>query len=59
MKNKKLKIWLRSKGLLCRRYEYKIPLKPRISHTVYPTPQGKQYDRNGNEFYGTIKDDSQ
>lgn len=36
MKNKKLKIWLRSKGLLCRRYEYKVPTKPRVSHTVQP-----------------------
>lgn len=36
MKNKRLKIWLRRKGLLCRKYEYRAPKKPRISHTVQP-----------------------
>ena len=57
MKNKSLKIWLRKVGLLCRKYEYKIPSKPRISKTIYPTAEGKQYDRNGVEFYGITKED--
>jgi hypothetical protein len=56
MKNKNFKIWLRKKGLLCRKYEYKVPSKPKISHTIYPTENGKQYDRKGNEFYGIVKD---
>ena len=57
MKNKTLKIWLRRNGLLCRKYEYRAPKKPKISYTVYPTHEGKQYDRNGNEFYGIVKQD--
>ena len=36
MKNKTLKIWLRRNGLLCRKYKYAIPTKPRISHTIQP-----------------------
>lgn len=36
MKNKNFKIWLRRNGLLCRKYEYKAPSKPRISHTIQP-----------------------
>ena len=57
MKNKTIKIWLRRNGLLCRKYEYKVPSKPRVSHTIYPTDKGKQFDINGNEFYGILKED--
>lgn len=57
MKYKTLKIWLRRNGLLCRKYKYIVPREPKISHTVYPTENGKQYDRNGNEFYGIVKED--
>lgn len=55
IKYKKLKLWLRSLGLLCKKYEYKIPSKPKISKTIYPTEQGKQYDSKGNEFYGIVQ----
>lgn len=51
MRNKALKIWLRKHGLLCRRYEYKVPTKPKVGKTIYPNGV-KEFGYNGNEWYG-------
>lgn len=57
MKYKRLKIWLRKHGMLCRQYEYKAPKKLKISRTVWPNGSGPTMSPNGTgEFYGVIGD---
>ena len=54
MSNKLILMWLRRHGMLCRKYKYAVPSKPRVSKTIYPTPDGKQFSSNGQEWYGII-----